>query len=145
MLTGTPDGIFVKSDGSHMIVDYKTARYTGTQDSLFPMYAVQLNGYALIGNERDLSPVSDLALIYMEPVTDKATAINKESYRDNGFVLGFSANIHKVELNPGRLFPLLARVREIYEQPVAPDCLAGCKDCDSVAAMVKLVNLDIGL
>jgi len=37
-LWGTPDAIFVKSDGSHVIVDYKTAKYTGAQDDLTPFY-----------------------------------------------------------------------------------------------------------
>jgi hypothetical protein len=80
----------------------------------------------------------------MEPVTDKELAINDDSYRDDGFVLGFSPKIHKVELNPGKIFPLLQQVREIYEQPVAPLCSSsGCKDCDCVSDLIKLANLDI--
>lgn len=144
LLTGVPDGIFVRPNGAYIIVDYKTARYTGAQDSLFPMYEVQLNGYALIGNARGFNPVSDLALVYMEPVTDKELAIKDESYREDGFILGFSPKIHKVELNPGKIFPLLRQVREIYEQPVAPPCSpSGCKDCDCVSELIKLANLDI--
>ena len=49
LLTGSPDGVFTHRDGSYLIVDYKTAKYTGTQDQLYPMYEVQLNDYALIG------------------------------------------------------------------------------------------------
>ena len=143
LLTGVPDAIFTRPDGSYVIVDYKTARYTGTQDSLFPMYEIQLNGYALIGNARGLNPVSDLALIYMEPVTDEELAANDENYRAGGFTLGFSPKIHKVELNPGKIFPLLGQVREIYEKSAPPGCSSGCKDCDCVAAMLKLANLDI--
>jgi hypothetical protein len=43
LLRGTPDEILQKDDGSHIIVDYKTARFTRTQDSLLPLYEVQLN------------------------------------------------------------------------------------------------------
>ena len=71
LLTGTPDGVFVRPDGSHIIVDYKTAKFTGTQDSLFPMYEAQLNAYALLGERSGFNPVAGLALIYMEPVSDE--------------------------------------------------------------------------
>jgi hypothetical protein len=47
-LTGSPDGVFVCRDGSFMIVDYKTAKFTGNQDNLHPMYEAQLNAYAYI-------------------------------------------------------------------------------------------------
>jgi len=140
LFTGVPDGIFIRPDGSYIIVDYKTARYTVAQGSLFPMYEVQLNGYALIGNERGFNPVSDLALVYMEPVTDKETAIHDGNYRDDGFALGFSPKVHRVDLNPGEIYPLLAQVREIYEMPGAPDSHTGCKNCESVEAMARLVN-----
>jgi len=140
LFTGVPDGIFIRPDNSYVIVDYKTARYTGNQDSLYPMYEIQLNGYALIGNEKGFSPVTDLALIYMEPVTDKETALHDGNYRDDGFALGFSPNVHMVNLNPGKIYPLLAQVREIYEQPNAPCCHTYCKDCESVEAMASLVN-----
>jgi len=50
-LTGVPDDIFVLADGRYFIIDYKTARYTGAQDALLPLYRVQLNGYAHIFQE----------------------------------------------------------------------------------------------
>jgi hypothetical protein len=40
ILRGTPDGILVMHDNSHVIVDYKTAKFTPNQDELFPMYEV---------------------------------------------------------------------------------------------------------
>ena len=33
LLTGSPDGVFVREDGSHIIVDYKTSRHTKNQRS----------------------------------------------------------------------------------------------------------------
>ena len=35
-LTGSPDGVLVKADNSHVIVDYKTAKFTPAQDELLP-------------------------------------------------------------------------------------------------------------
>ncbi len=47
-LTGIPDEMFLRTDESYFIADYKTARFTNHQDELIPMYEVQLNGYAYI-------------------------------------------------------------------------------------------------
>ena len=73
-LRGEADGIFRMADGSHTIVDYKTAKYTPGQEKMQAVYEAQLNGYAYIGERLALAPVSQLALIYMEPVTDAQTA-----------------------------------------------------------------------
>ncbi len=139
LLTGVPDGILVKSDSSHIIVDYKTAKYTGNQDTLMPIYEIQLNAYGLIGEKLDLHPVSGLALIYMEPVTGDDAVNDKSNSRDNGFAMGFSANIHPLSITPERIPPLLARAREIFELQKAPDGCPGCKDCQLIEGMVKVV------
>jgi hypothetical protein len=139
-LTGSPDGIFVCRDGSHLIVDYKTARYTANADSLMPIYEVQLNAYGLIGEQRGLSPVSGLVLIYMEPVTDEFSALADNNVREAGFAMEFRANIHPLTINPGVVTPLLHRVREIYDLPTAPDGLEGCKNCaynEELAALIS--------
>ena len=59
LLTGMPDGIFVGPDGSFMIVDYKTAKFTANQDALLPMYDIQLNAYAIIGEQCGFASVTD--------------------------------------------------------------------------------------
>lgn len=139
LLLGTPDGVFVRSDNSHIIVDYKTAKYTGTQDSLFSMYEVQLNAYAVIGERRGLNPVTGLALIYMEPLTDSAALEETGNHRSNGFAMGFAANIHPVKLDAARIPILLARARDIYEQPHPPhNC--GCKDCVALENLLAIVS-----
>ena len=43
-LIGIPDEMFLRTDESYFIADYKTARFTSHQDELIPMYEVQLNG-----------------------------------------------------------------------------------------------------
>ena len=138
LLTGTPDGVYVRSDNSHIIIDYKTAKYTGNQDKLMPMYEVQLNGYAMIGERCNLHPVSDLALIYMEPVTSKDAVIDGLNHRDNGFAMGFAASIHKVALKLDIIPPLLAKTREIYELSSAPEGCVGCKDCQLLEGLLKV-------
>ena len=66
-LRGEADGIFKMADGSYAIVDYKTARYTPGQHALYKGYEAQLNAYAYIGQRRHLAPVTQLALVYMDP------------------------------------------------------------------------------
>ncbi|WAC08213.1 MAG: PD-(D/E)XK nuclease family protein [Thermodesulfobacteriota bacterium] len=140
LLTGSPDGIFIRGDGSHLIVDYKTARYTGTQDQLYPMYEVQLNAYTLIGESLNLKPVSGLALIYMEPITDSLSAAQDENHRDYGFSMGFSAHILEVKLDLMMLSPLLARTRDIYTLEKSPEGLPGCSDCRALQEIFRLVS-----
>lgn len=140
LLTGSPDGVLIKSDKSHVIVDYKTAKYTGTQDKLFPMYEVQLNAYAMIGEQCGLKPISDLALVYMEPVTNELATADEANHREDGFAMGFAANIHKVMLNLSIIPPLLARTREIYELDSAPSGHEGCNDCQLLEGLLEVIE-----
>jgi hypothetical protein len=130
LLTGSPDGILVRSDGSHIIVDYKTAKYTATQDKLFPMYEAQLNAYALIGEQRDLAPVAGLALVYTEPITDEAAANEDTNHRGSGFAMGFAAKVVEVTLDSNLIMSLLERARKIYDLQTVPGGRDGCKDCE---------------
>ena len=68
-MTGVPDDIFLNRDGSYSIIDYNNARFSKYQDTLFPIYKVQLNGYAMIGNKVGFNPISSLLLVYYEPQT----------------------------------------------------------------------------
>ncbi|MBN2031587.1 PD-(D/E)XK nuclease family protein [bacterium] len=140
LLTGSPDGVFIKTDNSYVIVDYKTAKYTGTQDNLFPMYVTQLNVYALIGKQFGFNPISGLALIYMEPITDKDSASNDENQNEDGFSMNFSANIHKVVLNTDIISPLLYKTRELYELDKPPEGLSECKDCINLDGLLTLMK-----
>jgi hypothetical protein len=141
LLTGGPDAVFVKTDNSYVIGDYKTAKFTNNQDALLPMYEVQLNSYALIGKQCGLHPVTDLALIYMEPKTDMETACQDSSNHDKGFSMHFHAGIHKVALDLKMVVPLLAGVREIYELTAAPSGNTGCKDCELLEKIITIVAL----
>jgi hypothetical protein len=140
VLRGTPDGILVMDDGSHVIVDYKTAKFTMHQDELFPMYEVQLNAYAVIGEQKDLAPVSGLALIYTEPVTDDDTAKKDSFQNESGFLMEFSAHIRPVDLDPKTIPPLLCKVREICDLAGPPGSASGCENCALLERLLRLCS-----
>ncbi len=135
-LTGTPDAVFVTEERSHVIGDYKTARYTRTQDELLPMYRVQLNVYAKIGEQCGFSPVTGLGLIYFEPQTDP-DSIPNDPYRQDGFRMDFAAHVLPIPLNTASIDPLMARVRELFEMTKPPDGRALCKDCALLEQLVQ--------
>ncbi len=142
LLTGAPDTIFVRGDGSHLIGDYKTSRFTKNQDSLLPVYEVQLNAYALIAEAVGISPVTAIALIYAEPRTEQADADREASHDAAGFSMGFATKIKPLDLNPGMIRPLLARTREILDLIAPPSARRGCKDCAKLDGLIGLINAD---
>jgi len=122
ILVGKPDDIFKLEDGTYHIVDYKTAKYTGRQDELFPMYKVQLNAYAYLAKEYGFEPVSKLSLIYCQP--------NEQLDSYDNFKLSFSIYELDVPLDTGMIPELLSRAREIIDNPI-PEPRIGCKGiCD---------------
>ena len=140
LLSGTPDGVFVRADGSHVIVDYKTSRYTPHQSRSFPGYEAQLNAYALIGSHCGLAPVTGLALVYTEPVTDEVPD-GPDSLPDYcGFAMGFSVNIVNVELKPKIVQPLLVKARRICDSPVAPSGRRGCRQCGYLNDLLEVIG-----
>ena len=60
LITGLPDEILQHPKHGIWIGDYKTARFTDTQDTLAPMYEAQLNGYVLIAEKIGLGSVRGL-------------------------------------------------------------------------------------
>lgn len=140
LLAGSPDGILIRKDDSYVIIDYKTAKFTAQQDELFPMYEGQLNAYAYIGGRCGLSPVSGLALVYTEPVTDVDAAEKEAHMTDQGFLIEFSAHIVPVDLRPDLVPSLLRRVREILDREHPPKALEGCADCARLESLLGVVN-----
>ena len=137
-LRGEADGIFKLSDGSYVIVDYKTSRYNPGRPGMFSNYEVQLNAYALIAESQGLAPVSKLALVYMEPATDKDTASEPSLVDDRGFVMGFHANIVPVALRQASLLPpLLRKARSIWDMKTPPASAKDCKDCAAVVGLFE--------
>ena len=129
LLTGAPDAVFERADGTLVIADYKTSRYTEGQDRLMPVYRVQLNAYAYIARKLGWNQVSALALIYTEPVTDDAAAVADGASRVDGFAMGFAAKIVAVALDEAMLAPLFARAAQIHALDSPPAAREGCGDC----------------
>jgi len=141
-LRGEADGIFTMDDGSYTIVDYKTAKYTPNQESMLPVYQAQLNGYAYLGNRLEFNPVSQVTLIYMEPVTDTDAAASPEVVDSSGFNMALSATIVPVELVPEELIPgLLQKAKAIHELPTPPASKAGCKECAAITVLAGLESV----
>lgn len=138
-LTGAADAFLERSDGSYVIVDYKTSRHTRGQDALRPTYEAQLNAYAWIAERTGWGPVGALALVYMHPLTEKAWAERKENHRNYGFALGFRPHVEIVGLKPDLVPALLARARALYDEPSPPRSRNGCRDCaqtDHIATLI---------
>ena len=137
-LRGEADGIFRLADGSYVIVDYKTSRYNPDRPGMFSNYEVQLNAYALIAERQGLLPVSKLALVYMEPATDKETAQEPELVDAKGFTMGFHAKVVPVGLRTRSLLPpLLRKARSIWDMDAPPLAAVGCKDCEAVDGLLE--------
>jgi CRISPR/Cas system-associated exonuclease Cas4 (RecB family) len=141
LLNGMPDEILQKEDGSFLILDYKTARYTKTQDSLLPLYEVQLNAYAYIGKRNGFDPIAGLLLVYMEPQTDLSIDNLDSVIHEDGFLMGFGGHTMEIKLNDEKLIPpLLEEVRKIYDNPVPPDGNDECKDCLLLDELISIVG-----
>lgn len=151
-ISGIPDGIFENIDKTITIPDYKTAKFTATQDKLYPMYVGQLNAYAWIQSALSPAKVTDLWLIYFEPVTappkvvtpqDASTAsfwpMNK--YTDSGFDLQFSVHTLRVEVDMALIDKLLAKAKVILSLVEPPTGYKDCKDCKNLSNLIDQVNM----
>jgi len=138
-LTGIPDDIFQKKDGSYFIVDYKTSRFTENQDALLPIYRVQLNGYALIAEKCGLKPVSGIGLVYYEPPLGSTVDDLEQSLLDDGFRMPFRTHLLKLELRPKEMVsPLLKKVRAIADLTKPPTGNSSCTDCQKLEDLILL-------
>lgn len=140
ILTGVVDEMIELTDGSFALIDYKTAKFTKSQDRMLPLYEVQLNGYAYIGERIGFSPVSKLALLYYEPITDIEVEQINNLVDGERFLLGFSAHIHPIALKPESIEPLLYKARQLYELKTAPQGAVGCADCQAIDSLVELLH-----
>lgn len=137
-LTGVADTIFKHANGSYVIADYKTARFTDTQSKkLLPRYQVQLNAYARIATDRGFTPVSHLALVYMEPATKRESINYCGNCREDGFVMAFRAHVAEVPLSDSVLRQAMAKTRQIFELTDAPDGAPACQDCSLILDLAE--------
>lgn len=140
MLRGAPDGLFRRIDRSYAISDFKTAKQTARQDTLIELYRAQLNAYLWIGEPLGYAPVTNLSLIYTEPVTEFAVGDAMPLLTPAGFILPFSITIVPVPIEAGTLVPnLLVRARTIIDGHL-PDPGPGCTDCERLLALVDMIT-----
>lgn len=139
--TGVPDLLFERHNGDFVIVDYKTAKYTGNQDSFMPVYQIQLNGYAYIAEMLGHKPIKDLYLIYFEPpYKEMYEAISDGHTNHDGFEMPFKPKIHKIKRDTKEVERLLDRASQIYELKEPPKGLDGCKDCKSLDDLIAIMK-----
>ena len=148
LLTGAADAIFEKSDGTYVIADYKTAKFTDAQDELYELYNIQLNSYALIAQEigREIGlnlPVSALALVYLEPVTDSKEGFSQYS-KSNGFDLGFSAHIVNIPIDISKIINHLRTTRKIFDGSI-PNSHPRCNDCLLLNQVISAIGSESNL
>jgi len=142
LLTGVPDEIFILKDGSYFIFDYKTSRYTEAQDSLLPLYIVQLNAYAYIAERTGFSPVKRIALAYMEPQTALTQENVEKVMTEQGFFMPFAGKILQLQLNLDMIPEFLRKVRNLYDQPSPPQSKEECKDCLLLDNLIEMLALN---
>jgi len=142
-IRGVPDEVFQLEDGTYHIVDYKTTRLTAAQGGLFPMYEVQLNAYAYIGNRTFFSPVSALSLIYLDPDTDMASNPNLLSRSEDDLMLGFTLKVRGIDIKPDHFIEeLLQRANEINEAGIPPEHTSACRDCELLERLIEIALLE---
>lgn len=125
-VSGIMDDLFECKDGSRIIPDYKTAKFTKNADKLFPIYEVQLNMYSWIEEGFGSFVRPELPLIYCEPVTEP----DKHLVDKNGFLMPFAVKTLIVKKNPVIVRDVLDKAAEIVFNPM-PASSEDCKDCDA--------------
>ena len=140
-LRGEADAIFRLTDGSCVIVDYKTSRYNPDNRSQHRVYRAQLNAYAWVARRLEFPPVSGLALLYMEPATGDDAIASTAPVDLEGLALGFRPTLVEVELDPERLIPpLIRRAARIHETPEPPEPRDGCRDCAALEGLLAALG-----
>jgi len=139
---GAMDDILVRADESRVVVDWKTAKHTDTQDRLLPLYEVQLNVYSVLAEKMGGggNPV-DLYLVYMEPCTEPSYA--SSNIIDCGFRMCFSGVVVPVKRDRAVVRKALNLTREIYDLHHAPNSRPGCKDCEQLEKVFNLFHLSL--
>jgi PD-(D/E)XK nuclease superfamily len=138
LLTGAPDAVFDRRDGTLLIADYKTARFTENQDALLPIYRVQLNAYATIAEALGWPPVSGLSLIYTEPRTEPGDAA--DAGMEDGFAMSFTATLKPLELELHRIEPLLVEAHRLAALDTPPPRRDGCRDCARLDGLLAMLD-----
>lgn len=137
-VSGAVDDLFTHIDGTEIIPDYKTAKFTANADKLFPLYVGQLNAYKWIREGTEGTTVSSLPLIYCEPATgdDDCT---KSIFGVKGFSMGFTVKVIQAPIDDGLTQRLLVKAKKILDLDNLPVGADGCKDCEKLHNLIDIV------
>lgn len=142
-LYGKPDLIVRFPDQSIGILDFKTSRLKSKDDPVYLQRQAQVNFYAYLAQNLPAAlEVSKLALLYFHvaPVHEDDFL---DCYDDSGMYVTFTPTFIEVELDPDRIIvPILERIRELLDLPVAPAPRKGCCDCSLIQAHAELFTAE---
>ena len=141
VLRGVPDEVFHLDNGHIHIVDYKTARFSATQDALFPKYEVQVNGYAYICKLIELGDVDALTLVYLEPDSDLKKSPQWLERSSDTLMLGFTPKALSVDIKANSFIEtLLERAAWINAQSSPPPHREQCETASEIDDFATLVG-----
>lgn len=138
-VSGVMDDLFSHKGGTYIIPDYKTAKFTASQDKLFPLYQAQLNGYRWIHEGLTGETVSSLPMIYCEPQTSNDDC-EEHIYRDDGFMMGFKVHVIQAEISDRLIPAMLSLAKDIIEMPQPPHNIDDCKDCENLDNLIDIMG-----
>ena len=81
-----------------------------------------------------------MALIYTEPATSDDEATAESSRREDGFAMGFVANVIPVGLNTSIIPPLLAKAREVCDFDLKPLGRRNCRNCRLLSELLDVAG-----
>jgi hypothetical protein len=150
-VSGVTDHLFrLAGSDKNVLFDYKTSRPSG--DKMFDIYKAQLGIYAWISPRFGLGEISQMALVYYEPMTmganwkDIVWTSSKPSYDPDmvpdvvtieGFKLNFRPFVLKIE--PIDINPLVLRAKALAEGDM-PEPSFHCMECARVMEWVRVIN-----
>lgn len=137
-VSGAMDECFRMTDDTLLISDNKLAKFTENQDKLLPMYATQLNAYAVIAEKTGLGKASALQLVYHEPITALSKEDFERAFVGDSYLLKFTPKVVEIPLDPELIPRLLRKAKEILSSQRMPEPAEGriSKDMELFIKMV---------
>lgn len=127
---GEADMILTLEAGGLYIPDLKTASLTDKQDELLPIYATQLNSYAMAAEATGMGKVKHIAVLYCQPEVADV------------YIGGYhmTSVVHVVEVNrdDNAIIALCDRAYDILTSPL-PAPTPSCEDCTKLAGLQSIL------
>ena len=131
---GVADMICDMASGKLLLPDFKTAKFTESQEKWIPVYTVQLGAYALAAETQLIGMVERLVLIYMQP---QAVGLTSDMQRDDGVAIHHKAFAVEVPRNDEEIHSLCDRAMKILSGPPPPS-QSDCQDCQNFQMVADL-------